>query len=91
MRNEKNILMHELIGLQCEVIVAKNKTHMGLKGRIIDETMKTMILEQNGRKKIIPKKGSKFRVLLRARKVDIIGDFIIARPEDRIKKKIRKW
>ena len=91
MRTEKNILLHELIGLECEVIEAKNKSQIGLHGRIIDETMKTIMVSGPQSNKIIPKKGSKFRLKLNNKKIDIVGDFIIARPEDRIKKKLKKW
>ncbi len=91
MRTAKNILLHELIGLHCEIVDAENKSQIGLHGRIIDETMKTVTIEENGRRKTIPKKGSKFRLALNNQKIDIMGDYIIARPEDRVKKKIKKW
>lgn len=91
MRTEKNILLHELIGLECDIIEARNKSQVGLHGRIVDETMKTIVLSGPQSRKIIPKKGSKFRLKLNKKKIDIVGDFIIARPEDRIKKKLKKW
>ncbi len=91
MRTLKNILQHELIGLDCEVVGAENKSQVGARGRIADETMKTLVIESEGRKKMIQKKGSTFRITLGGKKADIGGDFIIARPEDRIKKIVRKW
>ena len=90
MRNPKNILRHEFIGLACEVVESKNKHQTGLRGRIVDETLKTITIKDKERKKI-PKKDTVFRVQLGSQKVDIDGNYIIARPEDRIKKKFKKW
>jgi ribonuclease P protein subunit POP4 len=90
MRNPENILRHELIGLQCTIKEASNKAQRGLNGKIVDENMKSIVIESNGRK-MIPKKGTTFAVKLSNKIVEIDGNFIIARPEDRIKKKIKKW
>ena len=87
MRSERNILRHELIGLYCEVVGAKNKDLVGLRGKIIDETMKTLVIDR----KRVQKQGTKFRVVLGQKRLIINGDFIVARPEDRIKKKFKKW
>ena len=91
MRNAKNILRHELIGLQCEVLKAKNPDNVGIKGKIIDETMKMLVIKQDDEKKKIIKAKSIFRIALNDQKVDIEGDYLVARPEDRIKKKFSKW
>jgi len=66
---------------------SQNKDQKGLHGHIEDETMKTVLV--NG--KLVQKKGTVFRVKLNGKNVDIDGDYIIARPEDRIKKNIKKW
>ncbi len=87
MRNPSNILRHELVGLYCKVIRADNKSQVGIHGKIADETMKMLVIND----KRIPKRGTTFRVRLGTKSVDIDGNYIIARPEDRIKKKIRKW
>ena len=87
MRNPSNILRHELIGLDCLVLKSQNKVQEGIEGRIVDETMKTLVIGGKG----VQKKGSVFRVKLQGKNVDIEGDYIVARPEDRIKKTIRKW
>lgn len=87
MRNAKNILRHELIGLECEVVKAGNPSSIGIRGTIKDETMKTLVVKD----KRIAKAGSVFRVALAGQKIDIDGNFLVARPEDRIKKKFKKW
>ncbi len=90
MRNAGNILRHELIGLDCKIVNSKNKSQISIEGRIVDETMKTIVIEGKARK-TVEKKGTTFRVKLGGKNVYIDGDFIVARPEDRIKKKIKKW
>ena len=90
MRSPSNILKHELIGLFCEIVSAKNRSQIGIRGRIIDETMKTVVIEDKEEKRV-PKQNTIFRVRLGNKKIDIDGNYIIARPEDRIKKKFKKW
>lgn len=91
MRTPKNILLHELIGLECKVVGSNNKNNLGIKGRIIDETKNLIILETKKGVKKIPKKGSIFVLKLDNSIVEILGDDILARPEDRIKRKIKGW
>ena len=92
MRTPRNILRHELIGLECEVVDSPNRYQIGIKGKIVDETRNTIVLETPKGYKRIEKKDRVFRVKLDDNSiVDINGSGIIARPEDRIKKKFRKW
>ena len=91
MRTPKNILMHEFIGLQCKVVESKNKYYAGIEGKIVDESMKTITMKTNQNRKVIMKKNTIFRMDLGKEIVDIDGNFIIARPEDRIKKRLKKW
>ncbi len=91
MRVPKNILRHELIGLECEVVASKNKSQIGTKGKIVDETMKTLVIESDKKEKRIQKDGCVFRLKLDSHVVDIEGRYIVSRPEDRIKKKFSKW
>ena len=87
MRNVKNILMHELIGLECTVTNAKNKNQIGINGKITNETMKTVSIG----KKAVWKDGTTFRIKVDNDTVDMEGKYIICRPEDRIKKKVKRW
>jgi len=87
MRTPKNILQHELIGLRCRVVGAHNKSQVGIKGKIRDETLKMLFVDG----KAVPKSGSTFRVWLDDKAVDIDGNALAARPEDRIKKMTKRW
>ena len=92
MITKENLPRHEFIGLMVEVIESKNKSQVGLKGRVIDETQKTIKIEYKGKEKVIPKSGSVFRFTLpNGEKMSIRGDAILCRPEDRIKKRFKKW
>ncbi|HLD48898.1 MAG TPA: ribonuclease P protein component 1 [archaeon] len=90
MRTARNILRHELIGLDCIVMKASNKSSTGISGRIVDETMKTVVIKDTDMKRV-QKSGSTFRLSLSGKKVDVNGRYLLARPEDRIKKKFNKW
>ncbi|ACX72090.1 Ribonuclease P, Rpp29 [Methanocaldococcus vulcanius M7] len=83
-----NILRHELIGLDVEIIDAKNKSMIGIKGKVIDETRNTLKIEKkDGREVIIPKDIAIFVFLLKNCKVKVDGRLLVGRPEDRLKKK----
>ena len=52
-----NLKRHELIGLTITIIKAKNKSLVGLRGKIIDETQNTINIQTaNSIKKIIKNK-----------------------------------
>jgi len=87
----RNILQHELIGLDCQIKSAKNSCQIGIKGRIIDESLKIIKIKTGKKILVIPKAGTIFRINLSSQKVDISGNMILARPEDRIKKRLKKW
>lgn len=86
----QNILRHELIGLSVEIAKSSNPNLVGIKGRVVDETRNTLLIEKyDGKEVRIPKNVAVFRFKLHDKSVDIIGTLIIGRPEDRLKKKIK--
>ena len=91
MRTAKNILRHELIGLQCEIMSSNTESQIGIKGKIVDETMKTIVIRARDSEKRVQKRGTIFRLKLDDNTVDVEGTYLVARPEDRIKKKFNKW
>lgn len=92
-RNEYNLVRHELIGLKVKILDSKNKSLKKIKGIVVDETYNTIIIEKkNKKRKIVPKKSTIFLFELdNNKKVKVLGDILIGRPEDRIKKKFPKW
>jgi ribonuclease P protein subunit POP4 len=68
-----------------------NSEKIGIKGKVIDETMKTLIIKGMGTHKIA-KQTAIFKFLLDGYTVKVEGKTLIGRPEDRVKKTIkRKW
>ncbi len=92
MRTPENIVRHELIGLKAEVVESSNPKNIGISGRVVDETRNMLILEKaDGRKARLVKEENVFVFKLGDKKVRIEGRVLVGRPEDRIKKKFRKW
>jgi ribonuclease P protein subunit POP4 len=84
--NNKTISREELIGLRVKILECTDPTWIGQSGLILDETKNTFLIEIENKKKIIAKKTAKFEFILNGEKINIIGEKIIFRPEDRIKK-----
>lgn len=71
----------EFIGNNIKIINSKNKTLIGLEGKIIDETKNTITIKtQKGNKKIL-----KNQVEFIIKNETITGKKIVKRPEDRLK------
>ncbi len=91
MRTPKNIVRHELIGVSAEVVDAKNADLIGIKGVIVDETQKTLLLRTEKGLKRIQKSVVRLKLSFGRYKVLVEGKALYGRPEDRIKKKIKDW
>jgi len=90
MITSKNLVHHEFIGLNVWV-KSKTDKSLNLYGIIIDETKNTFKIESEGQEKLIPKKGSIFTFEIPSgEKVEVNGDILSIRPEDRIKKRFKK-
>jgi ribonuclease P protein subunit POP4 len=89
----QNIFRHELVGLDVEIVQSVHNGFTGIKGEVVDETKNTIKVEDvAGLLKIIPKNVATFRFTLPSSAVvEVDGRIIVARPEDRIKKKFRKY
>jgi len=92
MITEKNLVRHELIGLEVEVKKSTNKTQIGIKGRVVDETYNMLVIDTGGKEKKVEKKSCVFVFKLpNGKKVEVEGWVLVGRPEDRIKKKLSKF
>lgn len=80
-----NLRKHELIGLQVEVVRATDPGVAHLTGRVVDETRNLLVIESGGVEKRIAKQGARFRFQLQGG-IEVEGDEIRFRPEDRVKK-----
>ncbi len=80
-----NLRKHELIGLEVSIVSATDPSLVGVRGRVVDETRNLLVVEAGGREKRVPKGGNRFRFEVQGG-VEVDGDEILYRPEDRVKK-----
>ncbi|MBI4095435.1 MAG: ribonuclease P protein subunit [DPANN group archaeon] len=99
----QNVVRHELIGLTVEVV--KSRNNAGLKGKIVDESYKTLVINgiaegglrrglQNksfGVKRVFKDAVTITLTLPSKERVEVEGNLLVARPWDRIKRKLPKW
>lgn len=88
----QNLVRHEFCGLFVSIVKSTDPSQKGLKGKIIDETYKTLKIETKKGERIIPKENCVFVFTLpNKHKVEVDGKLLVSRPEDRIKKKFPRW
>lgn len=88
----RNLVQHELVGLECEVADSANKSQIGIKGRVASETKNLLIILHEDENKKIQKRGAKFIFKLPdGRKIKVDGSLLCRNPEDRIKIKLKRW
>ena len=79
-----NIVSHELIGLETEVVESTNSQILGLKGAVIDETKHMLIIQTNNGKKMLPKKENKLNFLFNDQKLTLSGALLEKRSHERL-------
>ncbi|MDH5815596.1 MAG: ribonuclease P protein component 1 [Candidatus Nezhaarchaeota archaeon] len=90
----QNILNHELIGLRVKVVKSTHQGYVGIEGLVVDETMKTIkVMDDKGEIKVVPKNCCTFRFKLPDNViVEVEGPYLLGRPEDRVKRVVkRRW
>jgi len=91
MKAVATVTQSELIGLDVKVTKSTNRDSVGISGKIIDETRNTLVIRQNNSDKIVPKETTVFQFTLsNGDVVEVEGNAIMGRPEDRVKKKPRR-
>ncbi|MBS7643147.1 ribonuclease P protein component 1 [Candidatus Bathyarchaeota archaeon] len=92
MLSPENLIRHELIGLQVEIVKSSHPGYIGIRGIVIDETQKMLMISDGSRRKAVPKQTSVFKFTLpNGVVVEVDGKVIVGRPEDRVKKIPRRW
>lgn len=91
MRITPAIIQHEFIGLEAKVAKSSNPSYVGISGAVIDETRNTFVISQDSKRKTVVKDLAVFHFTLPdATIVEIDGKLLVARPEERLKKRIRR-
>ena len=86
------IVQQELIGLNAKVARSSHPGYVGIEGRVLNETRNTITILHKNKKKVVIKNTAIFNFIMPdGTIVEIDGKAIIGRPEDRIKKRVKKW
>ena len=83
----------ELIGLNAKVVKSTNPSYVDIKGTVIDETRNTLIIHHSNEDAVVVKNTSVFHFTTAdGTIVEVDGNIITGRPEDRVKKHLkRRW
>jgi len=91
MKVTPDIISYEFIGTEAKVAKSRHHDYVGLSGKIIDETRNTFTILHEGKKKMILKESAVFHFKFSdGTIVEIDGKLLVARPEDRLKKHVRR-
>lgn len=86
-----SIIQHELIGLEAKVVKSSNPYNMGISGRVMDETRNTLVILHRDKEKVIVKNSAGFQFTLPdGTVVEVDGKVLVGRPEDRLKRAVRR-
>ncbi len=89
-KTKPRITYSKLIGREIEIENHPDPTIKGLRGKVIDETMNTLVIRTPKGDKIIFKKGSLIRIYLHDYTIKVYGDSLVGRPEERVKQLITR-
>lgn len=87
--NNRNIVLHELIGLYAEVIDCKDSSQIGIEGRVVDETKNLLYLRHDSKTRKVVKKISKLRFSHGDESFVVDGEEINFRPHERTEKAMK--
>ncbi|QRF75989.1 Ribonuclease P protein component 1 [Thermoplasmatales archaeon] len=85
MREENLVYFSELIGHGISIRKSTNPTMNGKYGTVVDETKKTIIINDGKKNLVIPKENCNFEINYGEKRLEISGRVIAFRPEDRLK------
>jgi ribonuclease P protein subunit POP4 len=91
MKITPDVVRCEFIGTQAKIHRSSHPESMGISGRVVDETRNTFSILQKTKCKIVTKQSNIFRFMFPDHTVvEIDGKMLVGRPEDRLKKSIRR-
>jgi ribonuclease P protein subunit POP4 len=91
MKVTPDIIRCEFIGTEAEVSKSRDPKYVGILGKVVDETRNTFTILHERKKKIIVKDSAVFHFKFSdGTIVEINGKLLVGRPEDRLKRHIRR-
>jgi len=84
-------VQNEFVGLRVKVVKSTNLGYIGISGKVIDETRNTLVIRHKNDDKVIVKNVAVFHFTAPdGTIVEVDGNVILGRPEDRVKKRLRR-
>jgi ribonuclease P protein subunit POP4 len=91
MKITPDIIRYEFIGTEGKIAKSKHLDYLGIQGKVIDETKNTFTIMHEGKAKSVIKNTAIFSFkFLNGTTVEIDGKLLVGRPEDRLKKTIKR-
>ena len=91
MKVTPDIVRSEFIGTEGQIAVSTHQDYVGLSGPVVDETKNTFTILHAGKAKSVVKEAAVFRFKFHdGTIVEIDGKLLMGRPEDRLKKTIKR-
>ena len=91
MKVTPDIIRHEFIGTEGKIAKSPHADYVGLNGTVIDETKNTFTLLHKGKAKSVVKNSAVFNFKFSdGTIVEIDGKLLVGRPEDRVKKTVKR-
>ncbi len=91
MKVASDIISQEFIGTTGKVANSTHSGYLGITGQVVDETRNTFVFQHNGKMKRIAKDSSVFNFKFSdGTIIEIDGSLLVGRPEDRLKKSIKR-
>jgi ribonuclease P protein subunit POP4 len=91
MRITPDLVRFEFIGTQAEVEESTHPSYISVSGMVVDETRNTFTVLAGGKRKTVVKESAVFRFQLPDHAiVEIDGRLLVGRPEDRLKRCIKR-
>jgi ribonuclease P protein subunit POP4 len=91
MKVTPDVINGEFIGTNCTVAESRHSGYVGIKGEVVDESKNTFTIMQAGKAKSIVKEAAVFQFgFSDGTVVEIEGKLLVGRPEDRLKKSIKR-
>ncbi|MCL5430431.1 MAG: ribonuclease P protein subunit [Candidatus Marsarchaeota archaeon] len=87
--NNKTIVLHELIGLDCEVTNSSDQFQQGIRGIVVDETRNSLVLETSKGLKRVVKNISTFKFRKGKQVFLVKGEEINFRSYERLEKGLK--
>ena len=86
-----DIIRDEFIGTEGKIAESRHPDYIGVSGQVVNETKNTFTIMQAGKAKNVIKEAAVFRFKFSdGTIVEIDGKLLVGRPEDRLKKSVKR-